>query len=175
MSEQDKLQRTVLPIPDQTPVGLTTYDAKDPDTKFPPIRQLRPPAGAPNVLIVLIDDVGFGASSAFGGPCYTPNFEKLAANGLKFTRFHTTALCSPTRQAMLTGRNHHSVGMGGITEIATSAPGYNSILPNTCSPLARLSSSTAIRPRSLANATRCLSGKRAPWARSTPGRPAAAV
>ena len=80
---------------------------------------------------------GFGASSAFGGPCHTPNFEKLAANGLKYNRFHTTALCSPTRQAFLTGRNHHTVGMGGITEIATSAPGYNSILPNTCSPLAR--------------------------------------
>jgi arylsulfatase A-like enzyme len=137
MSAQDKLQRTVLPIPDRTPVGLTTYDAKDPDTKFPPIRQLRPPTGAPNVLVILIDDVGYGASSAFGGPCYTPNFEKLGANGLKFTRFHTTALCSPTRQALLTGRNHHSVGMGGITEIATSAPGYNSVLPNTCSPLAR--------------------------------------
>ena len=137
MSEQDKVQRTVLPIPDQPHVGLTTYDAKDPDTKYPPIRQLRPPSGAPNVLIVLIDDVGYGASSAFGGPCQTPNFEKLGANGLRFTRFHTTALCSPTRQAMLTGRNHHSVGMGGITEIATSAPGYNSILPNTCAPLAR--------------------------------------
>jgi Sulfatase len=108
MSEQNKLQRTVLPIPDRVPVGLTTYDAKDPDTKFPPIRQLRPPTGAPNVLVILIDDVGYGASSAFGGPCYTPNFEKLGANGLKFTRFHTTALCSPTRQAMLTGRNHHS-------------------------------------------------------------------
>jgi arylsulfatase len=87
--------------------------------------------------VVLLDDVGFGASSAFGGPCQTPNFEKLAANGLKYNRFHTTALCSPTRQALLTGRNHHSVGMGGITEIATSAPGYNSILPNTCSPIAR--------------------------------------
>ena len=98
---------------------------------------MRPPEGAPNVLIILIDDVGFGASSAFGGPCHTPNFEKLAANGLKYNRFHTTALCSPTRQALLTGRNHHSVGMGGITEIATSAPGYNSLLPNTCSPLAR--------------------------------------
>jgi arylsulfatase len=118
-------------------VGLTTYDAKDPDTKYPPIRELRPPKGAPNVLIVLIDDVGFGASSAFGGPCQTPNFEKLAANGLRCNRFHTTALCSPTRQALLTGRNHHSVGMGGITEIATSVPGYNSILPNTCAPLAR--------------------------------------
>jgi arylsulfatase A-like enzyme len=137
MSEQDKVHRTVLPIPHQRHVGLTTYDAKDPDTKYPPIRELRPPKGAPNVLIVLIDDVGFGASSAFGGPCQTPNFEKLAANGLRYNRFHTTALCSPTRQALLTGRNHHSVGMGGITEIATSVPGYNSILPNTCAPLAR--------------------------------------
>jgi arylsulfatase A-like enzyme len=137
MSEQDKIHRTILPIPDHQHVGLTTYDAKDPDTKYPPIRQLRPPKGAPNVLIVLLDDVGFGASSAFGGPCQTPNFEKLAANGLKYNRFHTTALCSPTRQALLTGRNHHTVGMGGITEIATSAPGYNSILPNSCAPLAR--------------------------------------
>lgn len=137
MSAEDRVQRTVLPIPDQTHVGLTTYDAKDPETKFPPIRELRPPAGAPNVLLILIDDAGFGSSSAFGGPCQTPNFEKLASGGLRFNRFHTTALCSPTRQALLTGRNHHTVGMGGITEIATSAPGYNSILPNTCSPLAR--------------------------------------
>ena len=130
------IQRTVLPIPDRQYVGLTTYDAKDPDTKYPPIRELRPPAGAPNVLVILIDDAGFGSSSAFGGPCQTPNFEKLAAGGLRFNRFHTTALCSPTRQALLTGRNHHSVGMGGITEIATSAPGYNSVRPNTCAPLA---------------------------------------
>jgi arylsulfatase len=137
MSSEDTIHRTVLPIPDQAHVGLTTYDAKDPDTKYPPIRELRPPKGAPNVLIVLIDDVGFGATSAFGGPCQTPNFEKLAASGLKYNRFHTTALCSPTRQAMLTGYNHHSAGMGGITEIATSAPGYNSLLPNTMSPLAQ--------------------------------------
>src|SRR5436190_946604 len=115
---------------------MTTYDAKDPDTKYPPIEQLRPPKGAPNVLIILIDDAGFGSSSAFGGPCQTPNAERLAAGGLKYNRFHTTALCSPTRQALLTGRNHHTVGMGGITEIATSAPGYNSIRPNTCAPLA---------------------------------------
>jgi arylsulfatase A-like enzyme len=98
---------------------------------------LRPPKGAPNVLVVLIDDAGFGSSSAFGGPCYTPNAELLASGGLKFNRFHTTALCSPTRQAMLTGRNHHTVAMGGITEIATGSPGYSSILPNNCSPLAR--------------------------------------
>jgi arylsulfatase A-like enzyme len=137
MSSQDSIQRTVLPIPDQPRTGLVTYDAKDPDTKFPPIKQLRPPKDAPNILIVLLDDVGFGASSAFGGPCNMPTAESLAAGGLKYNRFHTTALCSPTRQALLTGRNHHTVGMGGITEIATSSPGYNSILPNTCSPLAR--------------------------------------
>ena len=136
MPERPQLQRDVLPIPDITSVGLTTYDAKDPDTEFPPIEQLRPPEGAPNVLIVLIDDVGFAASGAFGGPIATPTAERLAANGLKYNRFHTTALCSPTRQALLTGRNHHSVGMGGITEMATAAPGYNSVRPNTCAPLA---------------------------------------
>jgi arylsulfatase A-like enzyme len=130
-----KVPRTILPIPDRQHIGLTTYDAKDPNSKFPPIEPLAPPKGAPNVLIVLLDDVGFGASSAFGGPCQTPNFEKLASGGLKYTRFHTTALCSPTRQALLTGRNHHSVAMGGITEIATSAPGYCSVLPKNKAPL----------------------------------------
>jgi arylsulfatase A-like enzyme len=137
MTTRDNLPRQALPIPTRTNDGLMTYDAKDPDTKYPPIEQLRPPKGAPNVILILIDDVGFGASSAFGGPCQTPTAERLAKSGLKFNRFHTTALCSPTRQALLTGRNHHTVGMGGITEIATSAPGYNSILPNTASPLAR--------------------------------------
>jgi arylsulfatase A-like enzyme len=136
MSERDTLQRDILPIPERAHVGLTTYDAKDPDTKFPPIVPLRPPTGAPNVLIVLIDDCGFGASSAFGGPCATPTLERLAANGLKHTRFHTTALCSPTRQALLTGRNHHSVNMGGVCEIATSAPGYTSVRPKNKAPIA---------------------------------------
>ncbi len=128
-SDQTEPTRAVLPIPDAQYVGVTTYDAKDPDTSYPPITPLRPPAGAPNVLIILIDDAGFGSSSAFGGPCHTPAFESLAAGGLRYTRFHTTALCSPTRAALLTGRNHHSVGMGGITEIATSAPGYSSLRP----------------------------------------------
>ena len=136
-TQSDKLSRSHLPMPNTVRPTLITYDAKDPDTKFPPIEQLRPPEGAPNVLIILIDDAGFGSSSAFGGPCQTPNAEKLAAGGLKYNRFHTTALCSPTRQALLTGRNHHSAGMGGITEIATGAPGYSSVLPNTMSPLAR--------------------------------------
>ena len=133
----DKLQRNVLPIPDRPRTGLITYDAKDAETKYPTIKQLRPPKSAPNILIILLDDVGFGASSAFGGPCHTPTAERLAAGGLEYNRFHTTALCSPTRQALLTGRNHHSVGMGGITEIASGSPGYSSVLPNTASPIAR--------------------------------------
>jgi arylsulfatase len=138
MAPKNSIQREVLPIPDRKPVGLTTYDAKDPDTKFPPITPVRPPTGAPNVLVILLDDVGFGASSVFGGPCRTPTAERLAADGLRYNRFHTTALCSPTRAAFLSGRNHHAVGMGGITEIATSAPGYNSLRPNTCAPLAEI-------------------------------------
>jgi arylsulfatase A-like enzyme len=89
------------------------------------------------VLVVLLDDVGLGASSAFGGPCETPNFERLANGGLRYNRFHTTALCAPTRAAMLTGRNHHSVGIGSVTETATSAPGQTSLRPNTKAPLAQ--------------------------------------
>ncbi|MBP7937844.1 MAG: arylsulfatase [Phycisphaerae bacterium] len=123
-------------MPNTVRPGLITYDAKDPDSKFPPIEQLRPPKGAPNVLIVLIDDAGFGSSSTFGGPCQTPALDRLANSGIRYTRFHTAALCSPTRQALLTGRNHHSVGMGGITETATGAPGYCSVRPKSMAPLA---------------------------------------
>jgi arylsulfatase len=136
VSELTNAERQVLPIPDRPYDGPVWEDAKDPAVKFPPIEPLRPPTGAPNVLIVLIDDAGFGCASAFGGPCQTPTAERLAGEGLKFNRFHTTALCSPTRAALLSGRNHHTVGMGGITEIATSAPGYTSVRPNTCAPLA---------------------------------------
>jgi arylsulfatase A-like enzyme len=137
MSAEAKKHRSHLPMPNTLRPRFIAYDAKDPESKFPPIEQLRPPGGAPNVLVVLIDDAGFGSSSNFGGPCQTPNAEKLAAGGLRFTRFHTTALCSPSRQALLTGRNHDSAGMGGITEIATGAPGYCSVQPNTMSPLAK--------------------------------------
>ena len=137
MSMNDPVSRFALPIPSRPRTGLITYDAKDPDTKYPPIEELRPPKGAPNVIVILVDDVGFGASSVFGGPCHTPHAEALAGQGLKYNRFHTTALCSPTRQALLTGRNHHSVGMGGITEIASGSPGYCSVLPNTAAPLAK--------------------------------------
>jgi arylsulfatase len=127
--------RSTLPIPDPAGFDEQPLDARD--ATFPPIEPLRPPAGAPNVLIVLLDDVGFAASSAFGGPCHTPTAERLAGGGLRYNRFHTTALCAPTRAALLTGRNHHTVGMGVITELATSSPGYSSLRPNTCAPLAQ--------------------------------------
>src|SRR5256885_2338407 len=93
--QADNLPRSILPMPDRRYIGLTTYEARDPNTKFPPIEPLRPPKGAPNVLIVMLDDVGFGASSAFGGPCQMATAERLAAEGLKYNRFHTTSLCSP--------------------------------------------------------------------------------
>ena len=129
-------RRGVLPIPDRQHLGLVTYDAKDPDTAFPPIEPLLPPEGAPNVLIVLLDDVGYGAGSPFGGPAQMPTAERLQRDGLTYNRFHTTALCAPTRAALLSGRNHHSVGMGAITEIATSAPGSSALRPNTKAALA---------------------------------------
>ena len=129
-------RRGTLPIPDRQHLGLLTYDAKDPDTSFPPYAPVRPPEGAPNVLIVLIDDVGFGAGSPFGGPAQMPTAERLQAAGLTYTRLHTTALCAPTRAALLSGRNHHSVGMGLITETATAAPGSNGVRPNSKAALA---------------------------------------
>jgi arylsulfatase len=130
--------RTTLPIPDRPWTGIVTYDAKDPAATSRSIEPLRPPTGAPNVLIVLLDDVGFGAASAFGGPVNTPTAERLAQRGLRYNRFHTTALCAPTRAALLTGRNHHTVGMGAVPDLATAAPGYTSIRPNTAAPLAEI-------------------------------------
>jgi len=171
---KDKIKREVLPIPDKPYMGLTTYTAKDPDTKFPKFEPLRPPEGAPNVLVILLDDVGFGASSAFGGPVNTPTAERLAGEGLKYTRFHSTALCAPTRQALLTGRNHHSVGMGMITEAATPAPGYNAIRPNNKAPLPEiLKRSTVTPPLNLASVTKCRPGRPARWGLSIAGRPVA--
>ncbi len=137
-TRHEGLLREILPIPDPPATPPRTFDAKDPETSFPQIEPLRPPQDAPNVVICMLDDVGFGASSAFGGPCQTPTAERLAAGGLKYTRFHTTALCSPTRAALLTGRNHHSVGMGGVADMATSAPGYNSVRPQDKATIAEI-------------------------------------
>jgi len=131
VADKSSSGRENLPIPDRQYLGLVTYDAKDPETTFPPIEPLLPPEGAPNVLVILLDDVGYGAASAFGGPAATPTAERLQNNGLTYNRFHTTALCAPTRAALLSGRNHHSVGMGMITETATAAPGSSGVRPNT--------------------------------------------
>lgn len=128
--------RTVLPIrmPDR-PV----YKELDVRNATPPPRfEVKAPDGAPNVLIVLIDDMGFGVSRSFGGPIEMPAFDRLAQNGLKYNRFHTTALCAPTRTALLTGYNHHSNNMGCITEAATTFPGYTGVRPQTVTPLAEV-------------------------------------
>lgn len=130
--------RHVLPEPDQTQVVATALGIDDQTAAFEPVRPTTPPPGAPNVVIVVMDDLGYGTSSAFGGPCAMPTAETLAEHGLRYSRFHVTALCSPTRQALLTGRNHHSVGMGGTTEMATAAPGYNGFRPQSAATIAQI-------------------------------------
>jgi len=126
-----------LPRPDFRFKGQVgrTYQDSDPPT-FPQV--LRPPKGAPNVLLILLDDVGFGQFSVFGGGVPSPNMEKLAAQGLRYTRFHTTALCSPTRAALLTGRDHHVAGNGVITELATGYDGYTGIIPKSAGTVAEI-------------------------------------
>lgn len=130
------LNRTALPIPEPIPPPITTLDARD--AQAPPRFEVKAPAGAPNVLIVLIDDMGFGQSDAFGGPIHMPTVGRLATNGLRYNQFHTTALCSPTRAALLTGRNHHMGNMGSITETATAFPGQTGQRPERVAPLAEM-------------------------------------
>ncbi|GAA4859446.1 arylsulfatase [Saccharopolyspora rosea] len=123
------VSRERLPIPGPERPSANALDVRDQRPPFQPQQPLTPPEGAPNVVVVLVDDMGFGAPSAFGGPCRMPTAERLADGGLRYSRFHVTAICSPTRQALLTGRNHHSVGMGVTTEMASAAPGYCGIRP----------------------------------------------
>src|SRR4029450_9805207 len=104
----------------------------------PPRFEVKAPEGAPNVVVVLIDDIGFGAASSFGGPINMPTLEKMADAGLRYNRFHTTALCSPTRVALLTGRNHHVNNAGAIMELATGFPGNTGIRPKSVTPLAQI-------------------------------------
>jgi len=118
-----------IPRPDPPFTGKIGESIKDSTPSYP--RPVKAPKGAPNVLLILLDDVGFGMCSAFGGPVPTPHMERLAKNGLSYTRFHTTALCSPTRAALLTGRNHHSSGTGVIIEMGTGYPGYTGIIPRS--------------------------------------------
>jgi arylsulfatase len=134
--DPEKTGREILPVPDIPSRGKIALDARK--AEFPPIKPLRPPEGAPNVVIVLIDDMGFGCPSANGGPVNMPAMELIAERGLQYSRFHTTALCSPTRQALLTGRNHHSAEMGSVAEVATGAPGQTSVRPNTVATIAEM-------------------------------------
>jgi arylsulfatase A-like enzyme len=136
LAQEALVDRTVLPIQEPKPPLYTELDARN--VSPPPRFQVQAPSGAPNVLIVLIDDMGFGQSSAFGGPIHMPTVEVLANEGLRFNQFHTTALCSPTRTALLSGRNHHMNNMGGITEVATAFPGNTGQIPNDVAPLAEM-------------------------------------
>jgi len=131
-----KLDRTTLPIPEPDYPRSTVLDARNAEP--PPRFEVKAPAGAPNVIIVLMDDMGFGIPSAFGGPVHMPTAESLAHEGLRYNQFHTTAVCSPTRLALLTGRNHHTNNMGGITETATAFPGNTGQRPNNVVPLAEM-------------------------------------
>lgn len=136
VSAQESLDRTILPI---TPPKAPTYTELDARNVTPPPRfEVKPPAGAPNVVIVLIDDVGFGASSAFGGPVSMPTIDRLAQDGLRYNRFHTTALSSPTRVALQTGRNHHTGEMGSISETATAFPGNRGMVSESVASVAEM-------------------------------------
>jgi arylsulfatase A-like enzyme len=135
MAETD---RTKLPIRREPFQGTIrrTLDGSQPDWNL--LEHPTPPEGAPNVLLVLIDDAGFGNPSTFGGPISTPNYTRVAEGGLRYNRFHVTALCSPTRAALLTGRNNHAVGFGSIGEFTGGYPGYTAVLPRDCAPLPRI-------------------------------------
>ena len=115
-----------LPAPAPKFAGVIKESAKDSTPWWPP--RIVPPKGAPNVLLIMTDDQGYGVSGTFGGVIPTPALDRIAKAGLRYTQFHSTALCSPTRAALITGRNHHSVGFGVIGELSTGYPGYDSII-----------------------------------------------
>jgi arylsulfatase A-like enzyme len=128
--------RTTLPVTEPLREPTTTLDVRQ---ATPPARfEVKAPAGAPNVLLVLIDDLGFAGTSCFGGPVATPNFDRIAAGGVKYNNFHTTAVCSPTRTALKSGRNHHVNNMGGIIETGTAFPGNSGQIPQNVAPLAEM-------------------------------------
>jgi arylsulfatase A-like enzyme len=128
--------RSVLPVQEAKRPTYTELDVRN--VKTPPHVEVKAPAGAPNVVIILIDDLGFGAPATFGGPIPTPTLERLAQGGLRYNNFHTTALCSPTRAALKSGRNHHTVNMGYITEMGTGFPGATGQIPNATAPVAEM-------------------------------------
>ncbi len=136
-SAEYKMDRTSLPIKQPKRPTYSELDVRNVKTT-PSFFEVKAPAKAPNVVIVLIDDVGFGVTSTFGGPIQTPTLDALAAEGLRFNNFHTTALCSPTRNALKTGRNHHTTNTGSIMESSTGFPGNTGQVPNSVAPLAEM-------------------------------------
>jgi arylsulfatase A-like enzyme len=133
---QAPLDRTVLPIPEPKPPKYTELDVRN--ATAPPRFEVKAPEGAPNVLIVLVDDLGFAGTGAYGGPISTPNFDRLAGQGLIYNNFHTTAVSSPTRAAIKSGRNHHVNNMGGIIETGTAFPGNTGQIPKNVAPVAEM-------------------------------------
>ncbi|MFV0679870.1 arylsulfatase [Ottowia sp.] len=128
--------RTALPIEPAPFAGKIAPSYKDAQSDFP--QPIKAPAGAPNVVLILLDDIGFGQAGTFGGPIPTPNLDRLARRGIIYNAFHTTGICSPTRAALLTGRNHHQVGYGSITELATGFPGYDTMWPRSAASVAEI-------------------------------------
>ena len=135
-AQEGQIDRRVLPVAEPARTPITAIDARD--AQVPPRFEVKAPAGAPNVVIVLIDDLGFGVPDAFGGPVRMQTLDELAQDGLRYNNFHTTALCSPTRAALKSGRNHHTVNMGFITEMATGFPGATGQIPASTAPLAEM-------------------------------------
>ena len=134
--------------PSQTRTAVRRYhrdDLQELEEDYP--QPIKAPAGAPNVLLILVDDLGFGQPGTFGGPVPTPNLDKLAAQGLRYNEFNTTAICSPTRAALLTGRNHHQVATGTITELSTGYPGYNSVWGKNVASIAEVTRAERVRHR----------------------------
>ena len=132
----EKLDRSILPIPDPEPAVYTELDVRK--AKPPQRFEVKAPSGAPNVVVVLVDDLGFAGTSTFGGPVGTPSFDRIANEGLRYNDFHTTAVCSPTRAALKSGRNHHVNNMGGIIETGTAFPGNPGQIPNNVVPVAEM-------------------------------------
>ena len=169
-SATQSIQGQVLPPPALPFGGEIDLNATQSKTWWPP--RIVPPESAPNILLIMTDDVGFGAPSTFGGVIPTPALDRIAQMGLRYTQFHSTALCSPTRAALITGRNHHSVGFGVIAEQSTGFPGYNSIIGRRHRDDRRdPASRTATPPRGSARTTTRRSSRRARPDRSTSGRP----
>lgn len=143
-SAQTLAERTILPVPEPQRPAITELDVRR--ATAPPRFQLRAPKGAPNVVIVLLDDMGLAHPATFGGAIDMPTLDRLAAGGLRYNNLHVTALCSPTRSALLTGRNHHTNNTGAVQDVATAFPGNTGVRPNSVAPWPRCCGSTGTTP-----------------------------